>query len=415
VDASGRPTQWKTLNLTSDTTNRLTQSGRWTFQPPADWVPSVNGGDDRNYYIRMRSTAGSSGQTPIARTILGRDYVNARGTNAGTIPAFDYAADRDRDGYLNDTEYAARSAGKDARFVYESRLLYPYYGQMRFVSNPSSNGFRRWAADYHATLLRSQPLADGLFLDNSNGRLPFGNTKVVEGTSTYGVDYAEAVSAIAKAAGTKTVFSNTAGGNNDANPVAEESTGVFEEFLLRPTEANWAAFLDASELVQGRLDADAPSPYVILDSHPGSFDVKSDRVKMGTLAYYYLLADPNKTMLMFYGGFAPSAPWQDTWIPAATTNVGQPTGELRLFASGQDPENNRLEYRVYAREYQNALSLYKPRSYTPAVGTGTANDATATTHNLNGNYRQLRTDGTLGPVVNRITLRNGEGVVLMKA
>ena len=41
----------------------------------------------------------------------------------------------------------------DARFVYESRLFYPYYGQMRFVTNPSAPAVRHWAADYHVRLL----------------------------------------------------------------------------------------------------------------------------------------------------------------------------------------------------------------------------------------------------------------------
>jgi Bacterial Ig domain len=415
VNASGQPTQWKTLNLKTDTTNRLTRSGQWQFDPPADWVPSNNGGSERNYYIRMRSTSGTTAQSPVARTILGRDYVNARGSNAGTIPAFDYAADRDRDGYLNDAEYANRASGKNARFAYESRLFYPYYGQMRFVSNPSSVGFSRWASAYHTDLLRSQPLADGVFLDNSNGRLPFGTTRVVEGTTTYGTDYAEVVAAIGRTIGSKLVISNTAGGNADATPVTEESSGVFEEFLLRPTEVSWSGFNDVANLVSSRVSADSPSPYVILDSHPGTFRVTDERVRMGTLSYYYLLADPNKTMLMFFGGYSPSASWQETWIPAATTNVGQPRGEMRQFASGEDPENTRLSYRIYSRDYQNALVLYKPRSYTAGVGTGTTNDSTSTTHTLNGNYRRLNADGSLGPVINRVTLRNGEGVVLMKA
>ena len=30
-----------------------------------------------------------------------------------------------------------------------------------------------WAADYHERLLNATPLADGLFIDNSHGKLPF--------------------------------------------------------------------------------------------------------------------------------------------------------------------------------------------------------------------------------------------------
>jgi hypothetical protein len=120
-------------------------------------------------------------------------------------------------------------------------------------------------------------------------------------------------------------------------------------------------------------------------------------------------------MLMFFGGNAPAAPWSQTWIPAVSTNVGAPTGGMTTFATGADPENRSLTYKVYGRSYANALVLYKPRSYAPGVGTGTLNTATATTHELGGNYRVLNGDGSLGPVVTRVTLRNGEGAVLMRA
>jgi hypothetical protein len=59
--------------------------------------------------------------------------------------------------------------------------------------------------------------------------------------------------------------------------------------------------------------------------------------------------------------------------------------------------------------------LYKPLSYKLGAGTGTTADATATTHRLNGTYRPLRADGTLGPPVTSVTLRNGEGAILVKA
>jgi hypothetical protein len=60
------------------------------------------------------------------------------------------------------------------------------------------------------------------------------------------------------------------------------------------------------------------------------------------------------------------------------------------------------------------LVLYKPLSYLNGR-TGTTDDATATVHRLNGNYRELHADGTLGPVVNSIRLRNGEGAILVRA
>jgi hypothetical protein len=73
-------------------------------------------------------------------------------------------------------------------------------------------------------------------------------------------------------------------------------------------------------------------------------------------------------------------------------------------------------YRVYQRSYTNALILYKPLSH--ATGRNlraTLEAASATTFSLNGRYRQLGADGTLDAVVTRVTLRNGEGAILVKA
>jgi hypothetical protein len=417
VDAAGNPTAWKPLTLVSDGTGGLRSSGRVTFDPPADWVAAKIGNSSaRLFYVRVRTVAGTSATAPDALFITGRDYVAANGSTVqGTIPAFDYAADANHDGYLSDAEYANRAPGKDARFVYESRLFYPYYGPMRFVTNPSSSAVRHWAADYHTRLLAQNPLADGLFLDNSSGRLPFAGTQVIEPTNTYAEDTANLVAAVWRAVAPKIVVSNTSGGQADAGPVTRASTGVLEEFVLRPTEATWATVNDVANLVAERLNADNPPPYVILDTHPGSFAPTDNRVRTGALAYYYLLADPDRTMIMFFGGYSPSAPWSQTWIPAATVDVGQPTGPMTTFATGADPANPALQYQVFARQYSKALMLYKPRSYALGKGTGTLDDATATTHQLGGSYRVLNGDGTVGPVVTQVTLRNGEGVVLLKA
>ena len=70
---------------------------------------------------------------------------------------------------------------------------------------------------------------------------------------------------------------------------------------------------------------------------------------------------------------------------------------------------------MFARDYGSGMVLYKPLSYAQGKGSGTTADATATVHPLGGSYRVVNADGTLGPVVTSVTLRNGEGVVLIKA
>jgi hypothetical protein len=412
VNASGRPTAWKTLTLLSDGTNGLRQNGRITFDPPADWVASAIGAE-RHFYVRLRVTAGTAEQSPELKTLFGRDYVNANGTFQGTIPAFDHTADANHDGYLSDAEYANRRPGLDARFEYESRLFYPFYGQMRFVTNPSSSAVRKWAADYHVRLLDSTPLADGVFMDNATGKLPFPGISVMEPTMSFGLDSGALIAAVSRAIEPRWVLANTAGGGANATPVSAGSAASFEEFLIRAMQANWSEVGDASNLVALRLASG--SPYLVIDSHPGGGSPTDARTQLATLAYYYLLGDPDRTFLMFYGGFNPSSTWTQHWTPAAAVNIGTPTGAMRVLASGTDPANSALTYRVFSREYSNGLVVYKPRSYATGKPEGTIANNTTTTHQLGGRYRQVMANGTLGPIVTAVAIRNGEGMVFVKA
>ncbi len=416
VNADGSPATWKTLAPLQDGTDGLRSSGTITFDPPADWVASkVAGGAARLHQVRIRTTAGPAAQAPVARTILGRDYVGARGTDSGTIPAFDSTADTDRNGYLSDTEYRNRRAGFDARFEYESRLFYPNYGQMRFMVNPSSAAIKQWNVEYHLKFLQQNPQADGLFIDNSHGKLPFVGTPVLEPVASFTQEFAALIGAITKAVAPKWTVSNTAGSIEEGDPVTRASTAAFEEFALRPNTSSWATVRDIADLLARRLNSDNPSPYVILDTYSGNAVAVNDpRSQMASLAYYYLLADPDKTFLMFNGGQEPAAPWQSVFVPAATVDVGRPTGAMTTWMTGLDPESPALTYQVLRREYANAVVLHKPLSYKIATGTGTRSDATATTHDLGGNFRRLNPDGSRGPLIASITLRGGEGAVLMR-
>jgi hypothetical protein len=414
VDAAGNPTAWKTLTTIQEGTSGLKRSGGITFDPPEDWKASEIGGGSRQFYVRFRVTSGTAAQAPTLKTAFGRDYVRANGGSSGVIPAFDSGADRDRDGYLNDAEYATRTAGKDARFVYESRLFYPFYGQMRFVTNPSGSAVRKWAADYHVRLLTETPLADGIFMDNATGKLPFEGTPVLEATASFSEDSGALIAAVNRAIAPKWVMANTAGGRDTADGIVAGSAAAIEEFLIRPLSHSWTEFGDTANLVARRLNTEG-DPYVVIDSRSDGGSATDPRTQIATLSYYYLLADPDRSMLMFYGGESPSTSWTQHWSEAVRVDVGEPTGAFREFATGKDPLSPSLTYKVFAREYTNALVLYKPLSYAQGIGEGTRNDQTRTTHQLGGNYRAVNADGTLGPVVTSITLRNGEGAVLVKA
>ena len=138
-------------------------------------------------------------------------------------------------------------------------------------------------------------------------------------------------------------------------------------------------------------------------------------MQLGVLAYYYLLGDPDSTYLTFFGGYEPGTAWTRHWCPAVAFDVGRPTGKWSVLATDRDPAANDLTYKVYQRSYENALILYKPLSHTRAAKTvPTADDSTATRHDLGATYQPLQADGTLGSPITSISLRNGEGAVLAK-
>jgi hypothetical protein len=173
VDANGNPTSWKPIPIKTDGTAGFTTSGTITFDPPADWKPSLGGvsGGRYEYWVRIRTT--STGTTPFAQFILAQDYAGAGETQTGTIPVFDYAADTNHDGYLNDTEYAqALAIGDTARFAYQSRMP-SGYGTMRWVTNFDDPAATAWAVSYCQRLMLANPQYNGIFMDNSYAQVPF--------------------------------------------------------------------------------------------------------------------------------------------------------------------------------------------------------------------------------------------------
>src|SRR5262249_7628758 len=141
--------------------------------------------------------------------------------------------------------------------------------------------------------------------------------------------------------------------------------------------------------------------------------VTDPRTQIATLANYYLIGDPVSTFLDFFGGYEPPTSWTRHWVQAAAFNVGQPKDTWSVFATGADPSNNALTYRLYQRHYTNALIVYKPLSSSSGGAAGTLADTTATVHQLDRTYRPLQADGTLGAPVTSISLRNGEGAILI--
>jgi hypothetical protein len=391
VDGAGNPTAWATLPTRANGTVGFTRSGQITFAPPANWKPVSINGSAPMYYVRVRATSG--GRAPVVNTILGADYVGAGGGTRGTIPA-----------------------QNAAQFAYQSRLFYASYGQMRFATNPSNPYFRQWSIDYTKHYLAAHPTLSGLFVDNSGDNVPAAPGQVAESLTTYAADYGVLLGAVGKAIAPSWLLANTSGAGAGADPVVANTAGYFEEFALRPLSGSYQQFEDLAAAVAHRAGLQSPSPFAVLDALPAGGSPTDPRTQLATLAEYYLLADPTSTFLDPFGGYAPATGWDQHFFKAINYNVGKPAGPWSLFASGFDPNDHRFTYRVYQRQYGNALVLYKPLSSTPNNSDfGSTSNNTATWHPLGGSYRQLNADGALGPAVTGVTLRNGEGAILIKA
>ncbi len=134
---------------------------------------------------------------------------------------------------------------------------------------------------------------------------------------------------------------------------------------------------------------------------------------------FYLTARTDSTWLFIrpasgnaYGAF--SNPNFDTlaWIPAMGYELGWPAQHYQLAASGAAVDQSGGSYKVWSRQYPYGIVYVRPVDGFDAKW---GSQSTPITVSLGGNYRQLQTDGTLGTVVTQISLRGGEGAIMIPA
>ena len=71
--------------------------------------------------------------------------------------------------------------------------------QPQLPSLPSYQPFKAWAVDYDKRLLQTNPLADGLFMDNSSGKAAAPAGGVIEPVGSYSTDYASLLYQVGRA------------------------------------------------------------------------------------------------------------------------------------------------------------------------------------------------------------------------
>ena len=290
----------------------------------------------------------------------------------------------------------------------------------RFLINPADPGARAYTTDRYLRIVQNE---EGVFVDEaaSGDILPRVQAGVEVDAAQYQSAYTSLLAQIKGAFGGKMLMLNTAEYTKDfdrANAIAAGSVHLelFNNpmYAGMPTRWKWV-----EELLALGVAVDLGSPYSAqwADEHPtqfpkGNYPTSGQRMDMWQLASYYMSIGSSPDGFYFH----PKGPdWEtafsDFWFKALEANIGHPVGARSTFAKGTDPTGK--AYTVYGREFDRALVLIRP-----AQGWDTQSflDATAVDVTLPSgeSWLPLRADGTLGPAVTKVKLRNVESLVLVR-
>jgi hypothetical protein len=202
------------------------------------------------------------------------------------------------------------------------------------------------------------------------------------------------------------------GGFNTENLIAPDS--------LRGADSIWKLY-DLTQRVTangGTAIITGKWNYLTGTYTPGSYATAEARQDIWRLAFYYLVKEPaggsghayfDLTLPSYYSNNIPGD--QPHWYAAYQVDVGQPTGGMAAAQSGTSPSDG-APYTVFTRSFTNAKVLFRPMDQWSSTDYG---DRSAVTVHLDGNYRQVREDATLGPVTNTVQIRNAEALILLPA
>ena len=142
---------------------------------------------------------------------------------------------------------------------------------------------------------------------------------------------------------------------------------------------------------------------------------KVDRVRgePGAQVYPYDFDDMKPGMMTWTG----TQDWSEQRLTFTTKDDPDGRINFRLYGAKGTVwfddirlvEGIAVRQQVFARKYTKGLVIVKPNA-----GGSFANE-TASTHLLDGEFRPLHADGSLGKRIREVTLRNGEAVILGKA
>jgi hypothetical protein len=186
-------------------------------------------------------------------------------------------------------------------------------------------------------------------------------------------------------------------------------TCVVEGGFDSPTVCASAQFKMAKELTSHGHFARFMMRASYDDPQYGPSTLYHDRDRMFTLAYCAMVAGPNS-----YGGYMPvgaiSPPESTQWWPAVGYDFGTPQSDsIYTFQTGTDSKGE--AYVIYARYFTKGLVLLKPKPHYNSDLSETGSPVTVV--NLPVALRRLNVDGTLGPLVTQVSLKNIEAAIMI--
>ncbi len=330
------------------------------------------------------------------------------------------------------------------------RVLTFIWDDYRYIYNPKNSSFVSWMS----ARLNSAAAAngdDGIFLDEHGNTFQFGEGNIVKSgggireysglkepstalNTAYNVDICSALSAYytyLKDRG-KFLFINTAGYSNSPNSLArgKAAHGIHVETMHRPDleaytfegfQNTVSEILSVGGIVDTRSSTEywGPAAYTA-----GNYASSRNRYLMWRLAAYYIIKEPvgSSGMVLFNPTFSihfygPNyLDFIDEWQTAYETDVGLPENAAYVIKTGNNNPTycNGAVYKIWAREYTKALTVVRPTDSWSCTDYG---DTTGITVDLPAGHiwHFLKEDGTTGPPITYIAVRNGEAVILLKA
>lgn len=142
---------------------------------------------------------------------------------------------------------------------------------------------------------------------------------------------------------------------------------------------------------------------------PGMYRSTVERGQIQQLANYYMVVPADPQRLSFDQQNMWNVRPDTVWEAAVEADVGHPREARHVIATGVDAAGQR--YRIWARDFDHAYVIVRPsvdwHKQTYADSTGIAVP-------LPSPMRPLHRDGTLGPPVSSVTLRDVEAAILFK-